>query len=264
MSLYSQLAELLSYVAPKLYKVRFFKKLESLNASNVLERHVEPELLWLATRLDKNDVVLDVGSNVGAYLYLLEKAVRPENLYGFEPNQSLYRRLKRIFPNLKIYPLALSDQNRVADFKVPVIQGAALKSRGTLQTAQREEGERKSRHQKVKTIRLDDWAPIEHFTRLDYIKIDVEGHEAKTLEGAKKTIARLKPTLLVEIEQRHHQAPVWPLIEQVCSWGYKAYYVKRETLKLERLERQFFEFQTKDDLKDQRHYINNIIFVPEK
>ena len=264
MSLYSQLAETLSYIAPPIYKERFFKRLKHLDASHRIEGKVEPELYWLNKQVHKDDVFLDIGSNVGSYLYTLEKHLKSENLYGFEPNRILYKRLKRLFPTLPIFPLALADQNTLAEFKVPVIHGHKIKSRGTLQTHLKEEGEESGEFQKVKVMRLDDWAPMEHFERLDYIKIDVEGSEEKTLKGAQKTIKRFKPTLLVEIEQRHHESPIWPLILEVCSWRYKPFYVDPKTLELTALEKTFFESQAKLQTNSSSPYINNIIFVPEK
>ncbi|MCO8273797.1 FkbM family methyltransferase [Actinoplanes sp. TRM 88003] len=40
-------------------------------------------------------------------------------------------------------------------------------------------------------------------TRLDFVKIDVEGAELHVLHGAADTIDRFRPTLFIEIEARH-------------------------------------------------------------
>ncbi len=87
MSIYSKLAENLQYISPSYYKSRFFKKLKGLSAQNLLERKVEPEFLWIKEVLEKDSVFMDVGANVGAYLYTLENHLKPENIYAFEPNQ---------------------------------------------------------------------------------------------------------------------------------------------------------------------------------
>ena len=67
----------------------------------------------------------------------------PQNIYAFEPNKSLNRRLKRLFPKVKLFSVALSDENTVAEFKIPVLKGEKVNSRGTLQTDFREENEEK-------------------------------------------------------------------------------------------------------------------------
>ena len=141
MSLYSSLAEKLQFVTPKIYKERFFKNLKDLNKENILQRKVEPELLWIKDYLNRNDVYIDIGANVGAYLFQLENKLKPENIYAFEPNKRLCQRLKRVFPEVHSFSLALSDVNTFAEFKVPVMNGKRIHTRGTLQTDLKEVGE---------------------------------------------------------------------------------------------------------------------------
>ncbi|PWN68861.1 FkbM family methyltransferase [Chryseobacterium phosphatilyticum] len=261
MSLYQKIAENLQYISPNFYKKRYFKNLNNLNKDNFSVRNVEPELVWIKEYLPKNAVILDIGANVGTFLYQLENKLDHEHIYAFEPNKKLNLRLKRLFPGMRILPLALSDENMMAEFKVPVINGKTIASRGTLNTAYREKGEEKSYTEQVKVIKLDDWAALEHFTRLDFIKIDVEGNEIKTLSGAKETIKQFLPTLMVEMEQRHHQTPIWNEISEVKSWGYEAKYLNRDSFTLEALTEEIISQNTNDE-KNKTQYINNIIFIP--
>jgi tRNA G46 methylase TrmB len=99
MSLYQKIAEKLQYISPNFYKKRYFKNLNNLNKNNFSERNVEPELVWIKEYLPKNAVILDIGANVGTFLYQLEDKLNHEHIYGFEPNKKLYRRLKRLFPH---------------------------------------------------------------------------------------------------------------------------------------------------------------------
>ena len=98
----------------------------------------------------------------------------------------------------------------------------------------------------------------------NFIKIDVEGNELKTLRGAKKTIEKFKPTLMAEIEQRHHTEPVWDIISEIEDWGFDANYLDRNSLTLRKLEHEFLEEQNSENVKNYKQYINNIIFVPRK
>lgn len=262
MSLYQRIAEKLQYISPDFYKRRFFKSLNNLNKDNFSERNVEPELVWIKEYLSKNSVILDIGANVGAFLYQLENKLDHEHIYAFEPNKKLYNRLKRLFPMMRVLPLALSNENTTAEFKVPIINGKMIASRGTLNTDYKEKGEEKSYTEKVKVIKLDDWAAIEHFHRLDFIKIDVEGNEMKTLLGAREIIRQFSPTLMVEMEQRHHQTPIWQEISEVESWGYDVNFLNRHTFKLEKLTEEILLKNTSDE-KNKTEYINNIIFIPK-
>ena len=278
MSVYSQLAENLQYISPTYYKSRFFKKLKGLSAQNLLERKVEPEFLWIKEVLGKNSVFIDVGANVGAYLYTLENHLKPENIYAFEPNQQLFKRLKRLFPKVNLFSLALSDVSTIAEFKIPVINGEKVHTRGTLQTSIKEKNEEKTILQKVEVKPLDDLVFDEvyieqdrnaqtnkfNLKKLDFIKIDVEGNEMQTLRGAKKTIEKFKPILMVEMEQRHHKENLWTLISEIADWGYSVNYLDRETLKPKLLTEEFLNQQNPDNVKNYKDYINNIIFLPRK
>lgn len=260
MKLYSQLAEYLQYISPPFYKERFYKKLIGINPKNIIERSIEPEFLWLSNYLDRNAVFLDIGANVGAYLFVLENKLKPENIYAFEPNAKLYKRLKRLFSNINIFDVALSNEHTEAEFKIPIINGENIHTRGTLQVDFHEENEERTILQKVKVRTLDELNLS--IDRIDFIKIDVEGNEMLTLRGAKNTILKHHPTLMVEMEQRHHKEPIWQLISKIANWGYNANYLERETFKLKTLTEEFLLLQNAKDVKNYKFYINNIIFLP--
>ncbi|WP_407401748.1 FkbM family methyltransferase [Chryseobacterium sp.] len=262
MSLYQQLAENLQYISPNFYKKRYFKSLHHLTKDNFSARNVEPELVWIKEYLSTNSTILDIGANVGTFLYQLEDKLSHHNIYGFEPNKKLNKRLKRLFPTMHILSWALSNENTTAEFKVPIINGKMVASRGTLNTEYKEKGEEKSYTEKVKVIKLDDWAAKENLTRLDFVKIDVEGNEMKTLHGGKNIIKKFKPTLMVEMEQRHHNQPIWNEISEIESWGFEAHYLNRKSFELEILTEEILIKNTSDE-KNKTEYINNIIFIPK-
>jgi len=262
MSLYQQLAEKLQYISPGFYKKRYFKKLHHLSKENFSQRNVEPELVWIKEYLSAKATILDIGANVGTFLYHLENTLHHQNIYAFEPNKKLNTRLKRLFPSMKILPYALSDENTTAEFKVPVINGKVVASRGTLNTSYKEKGEEKSYTEKVEVVTLDHWAAKEHIKTIDFIKIDVEGNEMKTLRGGKNTIRQFKPTLMVEMEQRHHYQPIWKEISEIVNWGFEVKYLNRNTFTLDPLTEEILIKNTSDE-KNKTEYINNIIFIPK-
>ena len=51
----------------------------------------------------------------------------------------------------------------------------------------------------VKLETLDHYCESHQINRLDFIKIDVEGHEFKTIRGGIETIKRFRPALLIEM-----------------------------------------------------------------
>lgn len=263
MSLYQQLAENLQYISPSFYKQRYFKNLKNLSKENFSDRNVEPELVWIKDFLSKDATVFDIGANVGTFLYQFENQLQHENIYAFEPNKKLNIRLKRLFPKMKISSVALSDENTTAEFKVPFIKGKMVTSRGTLNTSYKEKGEEKSYTEIVDVVKLDDWVKSNPIEKLDFIKIDVEGNEMKTLMGGKNTICKFKPVLMVEMEQRHHPNPIWKKIEEIENWGFEAHYLNRKTFTPEFLSEEILLKNIQDE-KNKNEYINNIIFIPNK
>lgn len=261
MSLYQRIAEQLQYISPEFYKSRYFKKLKGLSENNFSLRNIEPELVWIKELLSSDAVIFDIGANVGTFLFHFENKLKPQNIYAFEPNGKLFQRLKRLFPKVNLSAVALSNENTTAQFKVPVINGKLVTSRGTLNTDYREKGEEQSQTETVEVVKLDDWILKQNIQNIDFIKIDVEGNEMKTLRGGKSTIQKFKPILMVEMEQRHHETPIWNEISELESWGFDAHFLNRKTFNTEKLTEEIL-LKNINDEKNKTEYINNIIFIP--
>jgi len=95
-----------------------------------------------------------------------------------------------------------------------------------------------------------------------FIKIDVEGHELEVLKGGVRTIDRERPTLLVEIEQRHLACPMQVVFDYLGEFGYRGFFFHDGGL------RALSEFSA--DLHQRlpflpnglaRDYVNNFVFL---
>ena len=51
------------------------------------------------------------------------------------------------------------------------------------------------------------------------------------IEGANNIIKKYKPTLLVEIEEKHTKKPVINTINKIKDYGYKVYFFKNNQIK---------------------------------
>jgi FkbM family methyltransferase len=89
-------------------------------------------------------------------------------------------------------------------------------------------------HQKqpVNTETLDEVVQNELLSRVDAIKIDVEGHELFVLEGAKETLSKFCPILLVEISDGalvHQGCSSLQVLKFLLQLGYRIYLFSRQT-----------------------------------
>jgi FkbM family methyltransferase len=145
------------------------------------------------------DCCMDVGANLGYYTISMANWVGSHGLVvAFEPFPANFETLKRNvhlnrLQNVILEPAALSNRNGSLRLiygvneqfsATPSVSGYAV------------EGDRDSIE--VPTRRLDDY--VAELGRMPtFIKIDVEGAELAVLEGARNTLAAVRPILLVEI-----------------------------------------------------------------
>jgi len=167
---------------------------------------------WLA---DPLRVSVDAGANRGVWTEMLRRHSR--RVVAFEPNPKMFAELRRCArAGVEAHPFALSDRSGTADLLVPrndrgySNQGASLSMTRI--------GDGRFATVTVETRRLDDLdlGPV------GFIKVDVEGHEIAVLEGARETLRRDRPTLVVEIEERYNTSTIAELLRAVCDFGYFA------------------------------------------
>ena len=181
--------------------------------------------------IQKGDVVLDAGANYGHFSLAAICACGPDgSVHAYEPNPSAFARLSmhrqlNKADNLIIHQAGVSDASDELVLKVPrATSGEATfgNSNYTDVTTHR---------CPVKTI--DNEAP----NNVDFIKIDVEGFETRTIRGAETTIRRDRPVLLVEtMRECLAQADSNPeeLFETIQLLGYSAYVINLRGLGLKK------------------------------
>ena len=178
----------------------------------ILHDSYENELVELAkSHLDRNRDAIDIGANIGFFSVLLAKQMAPQGrrVLAVEPTPNA---LARLHANLA--------RNGVAD-SVTVFEGVAADKPGTIsmnvvvgkeeyssiQNAKHpritgEEGKQyryETRDVEATTI---DQLVESHGIDPGFMKIDVEGAEHIVLAGAQQTLARNRPVILAELNDR--------------------------------------------------------------
>lgn len=117
----------------------------------------------------------------------------------FEPVPALARALARGFGKaVEVHNVALSNEAGTAELIIPRISPglSTLEPRNALSPRALQGATRIH----VRKQRLDELA----LTDVSFMKVDVEGHEEAVLLGAQQLLHSQRPTLLVELEERHN------------------------------------------------------------
>lgn len=211
----------------------------------------EAELRVLADIVPAGRTAVDVGANKGVYARVL--AGLASDVHAFEPNPRVFRWLERALPdNVTAHQAALSDLDGEVDLYLPRRGRRFSGSGGSLNPRK---AEAKHGTVRVSARTLDSCG----LGDVGFIKIDVEGAEARVLAGARSTIERCRPVLQIELEERHTGQSIERSIAEVVDLGYSAHFVDAGSLAaIEAFD------------ADSRHrrpaspaaYIYNFIFLP--
>jgi FkbM family methyltransferase len=222
------------------------------------------EMLYITKLLKQKRTFIDIGSNVGIFSYYFSSIF--ENIKSFEPTKEVTEKLSSLNKkNITIFNCALSDSSGEQEFFIPIMnlpmaRKLTLYSHGSLENRDNIIKNGKIEKRLVKINTLDNYS----FQNVDLIKIDVEGHESKVIQGSLNTIKNNKPFLIVEIEQRHIKKKINEVFQEIEQLGYDGHYLTNN--KLKSINSFSYEADQKPYLSSLSHdkgYINNFIFIPK-
>jgi len=198
-----------------------------LASDRYLEREIietgsfEPSGTAVVRRLVKpGDVVFDVGANVGYYTVLMAKLVgEGGRVVAFEPTahyRSVLERNVQVneLTNVVVLPHGLSST--VTSARAHIGESSA-----TLHWVADSEP---SASEDVLLRPLDDVVSGLGIARLDFIKIDVDGHEPAILQGAWNTLARFDPVVFFEVSHENYLeygVTAWDFYDMLVARGYR-------------------------------------------
>jgi FkbM family methyltransferase len=172
---------------------------------NSYRTYEEPVRQALRAHLRAGDVCLDVGANIGVMSFLAASIVGASGLVvAVEPNPENVQVLCRTIrmtgaANVMVLPIAASDARRVF----------SLTGRSNTRLMPPREPVTGGGHF-VQALPLDDL--LGGLPRLDFVKLDIEGHEPPALRGLARLLSRHRPGLLVEFNPAclavQHQDPL--------------------------------------------------------
>ena len=174
--------------------------------------------------------VIDVGASWGLFSYHLARRVGEGGLvYSYEPhpaNAVVLEKLVQARPYVHFRPVAISEKVGNAELLVPKYYSRLVTAQSSLAHGFAGVGVERLH---VPTTTLDD--EIGADVQVDFIKIDVEGHEMSVLRGGTSTLRRCLPPVLIEIEQRHLAEPIEEIFRELEEFGYRVFYIDESILR---------------------------------
>lgn len=148
---------------------------------------------------------IDVGANQGEFSLFAAKRLPAGRVIAFEPDPEMFRRLQgniaaNGFENVTAAEMGLWCDEAVLPLHKPTdmyVDGTCNAGLGSLFGS---EAEGRSEACAVSLTTLDAFVARSGLTRVDVIKLDVEGAELPALRGGRSSLERHRPWLIVEVD----------------------------------------------------------------
>jgi FkbM family methyltransferase len=155
--------------------------------------------------LPEDGVFVDVGANQGELTLVAARRARRGRVISFEPVPQWHERLAanvalNRFANVTLVRAGVSDHEGEAEMFTSHDTSAQASFNEGLSSFQRS-GYRDVPVGSFPLVTLDAWAAREGLSRLDLLKVDVEGSERAVLEGAAATLEKFRPMVLLELNE---------------------------------------------------------------
>jgi len=155
---------------------------------------------YLFKSKNKNPIIFDCGANIG-FATIFFKWLYPESqIYAFEPDKKTFEILKKNvsqnrLKNVYLFNSAISDKNGKIDFFID------SKSPGSLVMSTKQERMPKDKIT-VDCLSLSSLIKNKVLSKIDYIKMDIEGSEDEVIQDLNKN-NQLKKVAKLSIEYHH-------------------------------------------------------------
>jgi len=181
-----------------------------INEHDYIGNHIKKNENWenhlyhfYSKVLDKNDVCLDIGANLGYHTIQFGKLSK--KVYAFEPQPMIHNQLcaNILFNNLDNivtpYRLGLGEEEKTAqmwdieneNFGEGIYNWGG---RGIEHSDSAYKSEDVREEDQIQVVSLDSL----NIPQCDLIKIDIQGYEYYAIQGAIKTLTKNKPVVLIE------------------------------------------------------------------
>ena len=175
---------------------------EGIDLSIFLFGNSEKKILNLSKLFSKrNDplIMIDIGANIGSVSLILAKKFKDSKVYAIEPTNYAFNKLStNLDLNNDLKDRVFLKQLFVSENKKPQKVWSSWNFEKSNNKHQKHMGTLKEIKQNS-YIRLEEFIETEKLTSVDFIKLDVDGHELDVLKSGEKSLAKIKPVIFIEI-----------------------------------------------------------------
>lgn len=196
---------------PQKGRIRTSSFSEYLAVYGLLPQRSEQNLM--RKRLANAHNVFDVGANVGVWTVLMSKFNPSARIHSFEPNSAIFNLLEvnvkeNSCGNVALINAAVSDEEGTVLFEVPTSASIFGRIVPTGQPLDSENRFLNAPVSKVSRLRLADYCRKAGIAEIDFMKIDVEGHELAAIRGLQPLLSerRVRSLYVETIEANHTRA----------------------------------------------------------
>ena len=184
------------------FKMRTETKMEKYRHDTFWTK--EPETIRWIRSFDPHDIFFDVGANVGVYSLFAASLFPKMVIWAFEPMQANYAAFVQNiemngFHNIKAFRQAIGNRTGWVDLD----GGDGKCGESGAQVTEREG--------RTWITSIDNLRP----TRLDHVKIDIDGQELEVVKGMKRTLPHIK-SILIEVSK----ASKGPIMDILTTAGF--------------------------------------------
>lgn len=174
----------------------------------------------------EGDTVVDIGANIGYYTVILSKIVGSRGkVLAFEPTHHFRRVLKNNISvnkliNVEIIPYGFSNEEISLNIDIGPSSATLHSPPGYDKILSQE---------KISLVTFNSFFKNNNTKNIDFIKIDIDGHEPAFFDGAWDALSKYDPTIIFEISHLHYlQAGMtaWDFYDKIISNNYNIFLEK--------------------------------------
>ena len=172
----------------------YYSGVYELETLKCLQKWIQPDM-----------IVFEIGANIGSHSFEIAKLLQAGagKVYCFEPTDYAFQKLLHNhglndFRNMVFEKIALSDQEGCST----IIPTSSLDTMAfTASWDIKNGGSKNATEQQILFKTLDSYVQEHNITRLDMLKIDVDGYELKIIKGGTQTISQYTPMIIIELSE---------------------------------------------------------------